>query len=128
MVKKQNKEKVKLEDCLLKKNIRLVLAKGQTKSGYLGKILEVSWPFSKLFLYSNSLVINVFGKEYKLLFQDITSIKKHFFGIKITHKSKTVPKYVWVSGLFCGSLLYIKIKKINKLNGLNLPINMKIKK
>lgn len=94
----------------------------------------ITWPFGGLTLFKDKLVLKHFWKKWELPLNEIDYIQKNYSrlirwkidshwvilagGIIINHKSKEIPKFVYVKGF--GYSLFKLLKKISSENKLDL--------
>ena len=70
-----------------------------SQDGLARRRSKITWPFGKLRLYEDRLVIRLFIGEHTIPLSDITSIERHmFFQVRIKHSNPHVPQYVAIHG------------------------------
>lgn len=85
--------------------------------------IRASWPMSKIIFFNDFLLIKILNQEFRLNYKDIDTIKRGAFtGIQIMHHSPKVDKYVYLTGLGNGGLLFKRIHNLIKKNGLKIKI------
>lgn len=108
------------ENPLFTKRVSAYIGKTKYRSNiYLRGIIAI-WPFSKLELFRSYMVIQILWKRFTIRYTDIDGIEKSFFRINIYHHNPKIDKYIYLSGIGNGSLLYKKIKEISHKNKLKL--------
>src|SRR3989344_3679379 len=100
------------EEPLFAKRITAYIGKTKWHSNIYLRGVIATWPFSKLELFEKHLVIHIgiLRKRFKLKYTDIEYIKKGFCRIDIIHHNPRIDKYVYISGIGNGRLLYKRIK------------------
>jgi len=84
--------------------------------------VRASWPMSKISFFKDYLVLKVLYKTFEIKYTDIEYINKIITGIQIHHHAKDVDKYVYISGIGNGSILYKKLKKVIAEHNLKIRI------
>lgn len=138
---------MKNSEILLKKRITLLVlafldtVKDFWSGEYFKKILDhhedysrtyAAWPVGELILLKDKLVLKALWEKWELPFNQIDYIQKNNLiiytgraretlrkGMIISHRSKHIPKFVYING-FWGYKLFELLKKISLENKLNL--------
>ena len=92
----------------------------QTSYVRLPGTIGASYPFCKLILYNDRLVVRVpLQGEVTLHYNDIDFMEHKFLlGIVIHHRDKTINPFVYFRGVWDGSMLYKRIIEVLKKNNI----------
>ena len=82
-----------------------------------GESFKASWPFGKLEIYTDKIILSVLGKKEEILLQDISIIKKRLYvpmfvwGIQIKRKNSEGRSFLFFWSFTVGNI----IKTVQKL-------------
>ena len=89
----------------------------------LGGRRVASWPFSKIQLFKNYLILKILGKEFRIEYKNINEIRKEFpQQIRIDHHEPSIEEYVEITGLGTSSILLKKLKEVIQREKLPLKV------
>lgn len=108
---------------LFQSRISIIIARHKFFNLFYGFGIWCGWPFSKLEIYRNYLILKIFRKQFKLNFDEIDYLEKRLFGVRIHHHSSAVKyEYIYLYGILTGSRLFKKLSKTISKNNLKLKI------
>ena len=81
-------------------------------------LVKASWPFGKITLFGDRLVLNAGFKSFELMYADIDYVKFRYIQLQIEHGNPSVPEHVDVNGFLIPS----QIKKAIQAHGLPIEV------
>ena len=81
---------------------------------------SVSWPFARLRMFKEYLIITILAKDFSIRYEDIDFIEKKFFRVVIHHHADHIDKYIFLADSSTGRGLIKQMRNVVNKNSLSI--------